>query len=125
MKISNTYYLIIDVEATCSDDGTVPRQEMEIIEIGAVMQDARTFEVVSEFQTCVRPVRHAALTEFCRKLTGIEQREVDAAPVYREAIEALKKWMYGFDDCLFCSWGNYDKGQFEQDCGYHNVAYPF
>jgi inhibitor of KinA sporulation pathway (predicted exonuclease) len=61
MRISNSYYLIIDLEATCSDDGTVPRQEMEIIEIGAVMQSSRTFEIESEFQTFVRPVRPSNL----------------------------------------------------------------
>jgi inhibitor of KinA sporulation pathway (predicted exonuclease) len=57
MRIPNDYYLIVDVEATCSDDGTVPRHEMEIIEIGAVMQDSRTFEIESEFQSFVCPVR--------------------------------------------------------------------
>lgn len=40
-----------DVEATCSDDGSVSRHQMEMIEIGAVMQSARTFEVESEFQS--------------------------------------------------------------------------
>lgn len=49
MRIPNQYYLIIDLEATCSNDGAVPRQEMEVIEIGAVMQDSQTFEIVSEF----------------------------------------------------------------------------
>jgi inhibitor of KinA sporulation pathway (predicted exonuclease) len=36
MRITNDYYLIIDLEATCSNVGEVPRHEMEIIEIGAV-----------------------------------------------------------------------------------------
>jgi len=44
MQIGNRYYVIVDLEATCSRDATVPREEMEIIEIGAVMVDARTFE---------------------------------------------------------------------------------
>ena len=50
MRIANAHYLIVDVEATCSDNGAVPRHEMEIIEIGAVMMAARTFEIESEFQ---------------------------------------------------------------------------
>lgn len=115
MEISNDYYLIVDLEATCADDGAVPRHEMEIIEIGAVMQSARTFEVESEFQTFIHPVRHPELTEFCTELTGITQDNVAGAPPFREALEAMKAWMYAFGDSLFCSWGDYDRNQFFQD----------
>lgn len=125
MRITNAYYLIIDLEATCSDDGSVPREEMEIIEIGAVMQSSRTFEIESEFQTFVRPVRHPVLTKFCTELTGIRQEQVAGAPPFAEAIEAMKKWMNAFEDALFCSWGDYDRNQFLQDCEYHKIAYPF
>jgi inhibitor of KinA sporulation pathway (predicted exonuclease) len=125
MRITSDYYLIVDLEATCSDDGSVPRHEMEIIEIGAVMQSARTFEVESEFQSFVRPVRHAELTAFCTELTGITQGNVAAAPLFRAALEAMKEWMYAFGDSLFCSWGDYDRNQFLQDCEFHGVAYPF
>src|SRR5262245_18364301 len=125
MRISNGYYLIVDLEATCSDDGAVPRHEMEIIEIVAVMQSSRTFEVESEFQTFVRPVRHPELTEFCTELTGITQEKVANAPPFREALEGMKAWMDAFDDSLFCSWGDYDRNQFHQDCDFHHVAYPF
>jgi inhibitor of KinA sporulation pathway (predicted exonuclease) len=125
MRITNDYYLIVDLEATCSDGGAVPRREMEIIEIGAVMLSSRTFEIESEFQTFVRPVRHPQLTEFCTGLTGITQENVAGAPSYREALEAMKEWMDAFGDSLFCSWGDYDRNQFNQDCEYHQVAYPF
>ena len=125
MRIDNNYYLIVDLEATCSDDGAVPRHEMEIIEIGAVMQNSRTFETESEFRTFVRPVRHPELTGFCAKLTGITQTDVAVAPAFTQALGAMKQWMNGFDDALFCSWGDYDRSQFLQDCGFHQVAYPF
>ena len=125
MRISNNYYLIVDVEATCSDDGAVPRPEMEIIEIGAVMQNSHTFQVESEFQTFIRPVRHPQLTPFCTTLTGIVQADLVHAPPFPEALEAMKEWMYGFEDALFCSWGDYDRSQFQRDCDYHRVSYPF
>ena len=125
MQISNDYYLIVDVEATCADDGTVPRHEMEIIEIGAVMQSSRTFEIVSEFQTFVQPVRRPELTAFCINLTGITQDNVTGAPHFRSALEAMKQWMYPFGDSLFCSWGDYDRKQFTQDCEFNHVDYPF
>jgi 3'-5' exoribonuclease 1 len=125
MRISNDYYLIVDLEATCSNIGEVPRNEMEIIEIGAVIQDSRTFEVESEFQTFVRPVRYPLLTRFCIQLTGIEQHDVADAPPFATALKAMQEWMHGFDDALFCSWGDYDRHQFLQDCEYHELAYPF
>lgn len=125
LNIPNAYYLIVDLEATCSDDGSVPKYEMEIIEIGAVVQDARIFEIVSEFQTFVRPVRHPWLTPFCTELTGIGQDMIADAHLFPEAIESFKTWMGQFDDALFCSWGDYDRNQFLQDCGYHEIDYPF
>jgi 3'-5' exoribonuclease 1 len=125
MRIPNSFYLIVDLEATCSNDGSLPRHEMEIVEIGAVLQNARSFEIESEFQTFVHPVRHPRLTAFCTELTSITQTEVDAAPLFPEALRSMKDWMDGFDDALFCSWGDYDRYQFLQDCQYHGVEYPF
>ncbi|QDU97707.1 3'-5' exonuclease [Lignipirellula cremea] len=123
--ITAPYYLIIDLEATCSDNGPVPRQEMEIIEIGAVLLDSRTFNEAAEFQTFVKPVRHPRLTSFCTALTSIRQDQVEEAPGFVEALAALEAWRAPYGDSLFCSWGFYDRGQFEQDCEYHQVAYPF
>jgi len=125
MRIPNDHYLIIDLEATCADDGTVPRHEMEIIEIGAVMQSSLTYEIEAEFQTFVRPVRHPLLTDFCTDLTGITQNDLADAPAFADAIEKMKEWANAVDDALFCSWGDYDWKQFQQDCAYHNVPYPF
>ena len=125
MNVPNAYYLIVDLEATCSDDGTVPKYEREIIEIGAVIQSARTFEIESEFQTFVRPVCHPRLTAFCTELTGIRQDMIADAPLFSEALESFKKWMAQFQDALFCSWGDYDRNQFRQDCEYHQIEYPF
>ncbi|MCX8140390.1 MAG: exonuclease domain-containing protein [Gemmataceae bacterium] len=125
MRIDHAYYLIVDLEATCSEDGTIPPQEMEIIEIGAVLQSARTFAIVSEFQTFVRPVRHPELTPFCTQLTGITPVDLAQAPPFPEALEAMNRWLSPFSDWLFCSWGDYDHKQFLQDCAFHGVAYPF
>jgi inhibitor of KinA sporulation pathway (predicted exonuclease) len=124
MRISNDYYLIVDLEATCSNDGAVPRHEMEIIEIGVVMQSSRTFEIESEFQAFVRPVRCPELTDFCTELTGITQDDVASVPPFAESLDAMKEWMNAFGDALCCSWGDYDRNQFIQDCEFHRVAYP-
>jgi inhibitor of KinA sporulation pathway (predicted exonuclease) len=124
-EIVTDYLLVIDLEATCCNDGQFPREEMEIIEIGAVIAAAKTFRPIDEFQVFVRPVRQPVLTEFCRELTGIEQPDVASAVEFPEAMTQLAEWMAGFPDAIFCSWGEYDRRQFERDCGRHDVAWPF
>jgi inhibitor of KinA sporulation pathway (predicted exonuclease) len=118
------YYLVIDLEATCDNKNTVPKSQMEIIEIGAVLADADTLEPIDELQTFVRPVRHPKLTPFCTELTSITQDMVADAPLFPAAIAALRGFI-GEKSVLFCSWGNYDKNQFEQDARHHRVSLPF
>lgn len=125
MNISEPYYLIIDLEATCSQDGSVPREEMEIIEIGAVLMASHSLEIVDTFQSFVQPVRHSELTDFCRQLTGIQQVDIRQAVGFSEALKALVGWFSAYPEALFCSWGDYDARQFRQDCDYHQIAYPF
>jgi inhibitor of KinA sporulation pathway (predicted exonuclease) len=127
-KTATRDYLVIDLEATCDNADAVPRGEMEIIEIGAVLVDAVSFEPIAEFQRFVRPVRHPILTPFCRELTSITQAEVDAAQGFVAVLAELAEFMgefMGDGQPLFCSWGNYDRGQFELDAGFHQVELPF
>jgi inhibitor of KinA sporulation pathway (predicted exonuclease) len=122
----HTHYLVIDLEATCANDGSVPPAEMETIEIGAVLVDGETLSEVGTFSTFVRPVRHPVLTEFCQTLTTIRQAQVDGAPLFPEALAALCAWASPLEDVLFCSWGRFDRSQLEErDCAYHQVPYPF
>ena len=52
------YLLAIDLEATC-DATQLPIAEREIIEIGAVVLHADSYEIIDEFQSFVRPVKTA------------------------------------------------------------------
>lgn len=119
-----SYYLIVDLEATCCDKNTIPRDAMEIIEIGAVMVDANTLQIVDEFTTFIKPVRYPQLTPFCTELTTITQHDVNSAPLYAEAIQLFKKWFTQYNDFVFCSWGDYDYKQFKQDSNYHKLPFP-
>jgi 3'-5' exoribonuclease 1 len=119
------HFLVIDLEATCCNLKTISRQEMEIIEIGAVMVEANNLEVVSEFQTFIKPVRHPILTDFCQKLTSINQEQVDRSPEYREAMRSFQSWLSAYPKSIFGSWGEYDRKQFLQDSQFHNLALPY
>lgn len=118
------YYLVLDLEATCCNQESIERCQMEIIEIGAVMVEAVHLSVVDEFQTFVKPVRHSVLTEFCKSLTSITQAQVDQAPGYPEAIGLLKQWLSVYSNAVFGSWGKFDRRQFKQDSRFHNVDLP-
>jgi len=118
------HFLVIDLEATCDEERRLPSRQMEIIEIGAVLVEPESLAPVAEFQTFIKPVRHPLLTPFCTKLTSITQADVAGAPGFAQAIRQLAGFIDG-RDVLFCSWGDYDRRQFEQDARYHKVGLPF
>lgn len=118
------YYLVLDLEATCCNQETIKRHQMEIIEIGAVMVEAQDLNVIDEFQTFIKPVRYPILTEFCKSLTSITQEQVDQASGYVEAITLLKQWLSNYPNAVFSSWGDYDRNQFKQDSKFHNLPFP-
>ena len=117
--------VIVDLEATCCNRNSFSREEMEIIEIGAVRVDGATGEIESEFAAFVKPVRNPTLTDFCKELTTISQEDVDGAEEFPAVIARFKTWLELEPDYDFCSWGGYDKNQFIRDCEFHQVYYPF
>ena len=121
MLESANYYLVVDLEATCDDRGAVPRDESEIIEIGAVLVDGVTLRSVGEFQMFVRPIIHPTLTRFCTELTTITQIDIAAAPGFVDVARRLAA--FG-DGALFCSWGNYDRNQLGADARRHGIESP-
>lgn len=121
---STRRYLVIDLEATCDDQGSVPREEMEIIEIGAVLLEPGTWRIREEFNIFVRPVRNPRLTEFCTQLTSIVQVDIDQAPGFIEAVGRMQDWLRPFRLTAWGSWGNYDRRQIQQDADFHGVPFP-
>jgi len=119
-----SYFLIVDFEATCCDKKTIARNKMEIIEIGAVIVDSKTLLKLDEFTIFIKPILYPILTNFCKELTSITQKDIDKSLNFPKAIKLFKKWLYKYDNFLFCSWGDYDKKQLQQDCKLHNIANP-
>ena len=82
-------FLVIDFEATCTNTNLFPRNQMEIIEIGAVLCHNKMQINISSFQSFIRPVRNPILTNFCRDLTSIRQADVDSARYFRDHVYFL------------------------------------
>lgn len=121
---SQQFHLAVDVEATCDNQGSIARHEMEIIEIGAVLLNQH-LEVADEFQTFIRPFKNPVLTPFCQELTSISQSDVDNAPVIHEAFRSLVSWLQAYQPLAWYSWGDYDNKQFQQDCSRTGAPWPF
>ena len=115
-------YLVIDLEGTCCNDGTIHPSERETIEIGAVIA-SQSGDILLEYGTIVRPVRHPILTKFCTELTGITQSDVDGAKPFPEVWSSFLQWVGPRQS--FCSWGDYDLDQFRRDCLFHSLSLWF
>lgn len=110
--------LVIDLEATCANDGSIAPEEMEIIEIGACWVNEQLL-VLDKFQSFVRPSRNAELTDFCIALTGIVQEQVDTARELVCVAEALQVFVerHARPSSSWGSWGAYDRKQLQSECG--------
>lgn len=112
-------YIILDLEATCWDQWE--KKDNETIEIGALWINEQQ-EIISEFQRFIKPIRYPILSDFCKELTSIRQKDVDEADHFYKVIEEFKNWFnWDTEDYMLCSWGFYDRKQFESDCDLHQL----
>lgn len=120
------YLYCVHLEATCDDFGVnesprslvVVPDQMETIEIGLVVIDLESLEIIDEFQRFVRPQINPTLTDFCKKLTSIQQMDVDGARTYPEVGEDLRTFVACYPNAAWVSWGDYDARQLERDAGF-------
>jgi len=118
------YYAVLDFEATCDEPRPPPTQE--IIEFPTVLLDAETMEVVDEFESFVKPVKHPMLTDFCRELTGIEQVDVDGADPFPVVFQRHQEWLRSHDgEALFVTCGDWDlKSMLPRQCRVCKLSLP-
>lgn len=122
-RLLKKYIFCVDVEATCSSDSAVPREQMEVIEFGGVLLDRDTMEVVERIEFFIKPILHPVLTDFCKELTHITQQQVDEGHTYVWALSLMRAFRERFgDDFCWCSWGAFDKNIFVQDGELHGLS---
>lgn len=114
-------YVIVDLEATCWEGSSV--ENMEIIEIGAVFLGGDPPRPKSDFQQFVRPATNPILTDFCKDLTGIEQRQIGSAPSFPDSFRNFLQWI-GRGDSRLCSWGSFDDELFAVELDRHDLNWP-
>jgi len=115
--------LVVDVEATCWEGDPPSGQTNEIIEIGLCVLDVPTLARVEQRDILVRPVC-STISPYCTQLTTLTQANVDGGVPLAEACQALVH-EYHAPARLWASYGDYDRKQFERNCGEFGIPYPF
>jgi len=115
--------LVVDVEATCWEGEPPPGQTSEIVEIGLCVLDVATLARVERVDILVRPVS-STVGSYCTHLTTLTQAEVEGGVPLAEACRVLAS-DYQARERPWASFGDYDRRQFEQNCGQFGIPYPF
>ncbi len=114
--------VVIDVETTCWEKRQRD-QIMEVIEIGICLLDIGSGEVSERQSILVKPT-YSQVSEFCTKLTTLTQEVVETGIEFREACVKLED-EYQTRKRVWASYGDFDRRQFERECRFKNVPYPF
>lgn len=112
--------LVIDLENTC-EEGRPEDFPSDVIEIGAVWVTPQS-EVVDCFEAVLQT--ETPITEFCTRLTGITQKDVDGGLTFAAAMQALAEFAAKYPSTLWASWGVGDPRSFEIDCAKNSVENP-
>jgi inhibitor of KinA sporulation pathway (predicted exonuclease) len=124
MKIKTDKILCVDIEATCYERGTEPDGFLsDIIEIGVCELDVQTLKIGEPEGIIIRPTR-SVVSEYCTNLTTLTQADVDKGVSFVNACDILMR-KYFSKKRVWCSFGNYDRIQFQKQCSRENVDYPF
>lgn len=114
---------VIDIESTCWEKSPPAGEQSEIIEIGICTLDIQSGARIEKESILVKPIV-SKVSCFCTQLTTLTQEQVDQGIPFAEACTILKK-KYLSQDRVWASYGDYDRKQFEKQCQFLKVAYPF
>ncbi|KAF1998159.1 hypothetical protein P154DRAFT_536582 [Amniculicola lignicola CBS 123094] len=80
------HYVVIHVATTCDEHGVyVTKDSAEVIELGWILLDAKSFEEVHRESVLVKPV-NTPITALCTSLTTLTWDQVRNAGTFREAV---------------------------------------
>jgi inhibitor of KinA sporulation pathway (predicted exonuclease) len=119
--------VIMDTEQTCWEGSwerrlaglPLPTDLREVIQIGAVRVDTRTFAVLDSFELVVRPKVNPDLSDFCQSFTGITQARLDAEGIsFQDALDRFEAFGRGAPVLVY----NADAEVFRENAEINGVA---
>jgi inhibitor of KinA sporulation pathway (predicted exonuclease) len=115
--------LIIDIESRCWNDRPPIGQEIEIIEIGVCIMEAKTGKISQNEGILVKP-QFSKVSPFCTELTSITQQMLDDEGIlFEDALDILRA-EYDSEDLTWASYGNYDLNMLQNQARRFNLDYP-
>lgn len=115
--------LVIDVEATCWQEGKPPPgQEPEIIEIGVCVLDVQTGDPLHAASILVKPER-SEVSPFCTGLTSLTSAQLAHAVTFGHACKILQR-RYQSRARVWASYGDFDRRQIEKQCQARGIPFP-
>lgn len=124
MTILRDHILVVDVEATCWKKTPPPGEQMEIIEIGAVLLDVEKAVPHRKRSILVKPT-NSSVSRFCTRLTTLTQAQLDEGGTSFAAGCAALEHEFQASQRLWMSWGDFDRRIFTEQCAAHGITYPF
>lgn len=111
------HYIILDIEAVFS---TLEINDFrEIIELSAYKLN-EDLEIVSNFQSYIKPLFHNKIPKKIKTLTGLDYEIVSQGDYFYEAIDYFKEW--AGPDVTFISWGGSDLKMIESNSSKHCLS---
>lgn len=110
-------YGLLDIEMTCDgkqengkfiDDGRMKRTQREIISVGLVVCDDK-YNIKNRYSSFVKPVNNTTITDYCEKLTGITQNDVDCGKKCNDAFRDIREMCKRYSIDYIFTFGNADK----------------
>lgn len=114
-----TQYVFFDFEMLCSNKGML-FEDMEAIRLGAVKYDLIT-EKLSFFDEYIKPENHKPLSMFCKRLTGIEDKDLRDADRFADVFSTFLYWVNGVKKTRFYSWSKSDLSRLNADAARHGI----
>lgn len=114
--------IVLDLEATCDENGLPEGQEQDIIEIGLCVIELRERTIRHRNNFLIFPER-SEITPYCTKLTGIDKELIQKrAMPFEDAMNEVSR-LYGRNSA-WGSWGDFDRKLLKTCCERYHVPFP-
>lgn len=111
--------VFFDFEMKCDNRG-MAYENMEAIRLGAVKYDLNT-KSITQFDRYIQPASPEPLSDFCKKLTGIKDRDLVTAEPFPLVFKEFLYWVGGVKKSRFFSWSKSDMSRLEIDSALHGL----
>jgi len=111
-------YIVLDIEMNSRNFKSI--KPIEVIEIGAVKLNSE-YVKIDTFSSVIKPIYFPRLNKFIKKLTGIQQEEIDESEGFPFIFDWFRQWCG--HDFIFVTWGKEDIKYLKQDAQYHDINY--